>query len=90
MTDQCKHCDLRGDLKKCKSTDCFQHENWYAVEQQKVIDDLDLSYSMSESKANNYSQLTEEARDALQTIFANNGEDPEIERICSPLIDKLA
>ena len=41
MTDQCKHCDLRGDLKKCKSTDCFQHESWYAVEQQKVIEQLE-------------------------------------------------
>ncbi len=40
MTDQCKHCTVRGDLKKCLSTDCHHHENWYAKEQQKKIDDL--------------------------------------------------
>ena len=40
MTDQCKHCTSRGDLDLCKKTPCFHHENWYAVEQQKVIDSL--------------------------------------------------
>ena len=40
MTDQCKHCTSRGDLDLCKKTPCFHHENWYAVEQQKVIDNL--------------------------------------------------
>ena len=28
MSDQCQHCDLRGDSAKCKSTLCFLHENW--------------------------------------------------------------
>ena len=41
MTDQCKHCTIRGDIEKCKATECFQHENWYAVQQQKIIDDLE-------------------------------------------------
>jgi len=40
MTDQCKHCTLRGDIKKCKATECFNHENWYAVQQQSEIDQL--------------------------------------------------
>jgi hypothetical protein len=39
MTDQCKHCNLKGDLKACKSSECSIHENWYAVEQQKIIDE---------------------------------------------------
>lgn len=39
MVDQCKHCDLRGDIKACKASDCFHHENWYAVEQQRIIDE---------------------------------------------------
>jgi len=40
MTDQCKNCTVRGDINACKATDCFHHENWYAVEQQKEIDEL--------------------------------------------------
>jgi hypothetical protein len=32
MSDQCVHCAVRGDLHKCRATECFQHENWYAVE----------------------------------------------------------
>jgi hypothetical protein len=41
MSDQCGSCTLKGNLKKCKETLCHQHENWYAVEQQKVIDRLE-------------------------------------------------
>ena len=40
MTDQCNNCSLKGDIKKCLATDCFQHENWYAKEQQERIDEL--------------------------------------------------
>ena len=40
MTDQCKHCSYRGDLKACLAAECFHHENWYAIEQQKRIDKL--------------------------------------------------
>lgn len=29
MSDQCKNCESRGDLLKCTSTDCFQHDNWF-------------------------------------------------------------
>ena len=38
MTDQCKHCTLRGDIDGCKSTECFQHESWYAQQQQLTIE----------------------------------------------------
>jgi hypothetical protein len=30
MTDQCKHCTVRGDIKNCLQTQCFHHENWIA------------------------------------------------------------
>ena len=40
MSDQCKHCTVRGDIKDCLSTECFQHENWYAVKQQEHINEL--------------------------------------------------
>ena len=28
MTDQCKHCTMRGDYKACSGTPCGHHENW--------------------------------------------------------------
>ena len=28
MTDQCKHCDARGDFDRCTSLECGHHENW--------------------------------------------------------------
>lgn len=34
MTDQCKHCTYKGDIKACKAAECFQHENWYAKQLQ--------------------------------------------------------
>jgi len=40
MTDQCRYCTLRGDIKKCKATECYHHENWYAIQQQSEIDQL--------------------------------------------------
>lgn len=40
MTDQCQHCRIKGDLKKCKETECFHRESWYAVEQQNKIEAL--------------------------------------------------
>lgn len=30
MTDQCKNCTVRGDIKTCLQTSCFHHENWIA------------------------------------------------------------
>ena len=40
MTDQCGNCQLKGDINQCLAAECFQHENWYAKEQQKRIDNL--------------------------------------------------
>ena len=30
MSDQCKFCSLRGDLKNCEEHECFQRENWWS------------------------------------------------------------
>ena len=40
MSDQCKNCTVRGDLKACKSTPCFHHENWYAIQLESKIEEL--------------------------------------------------
>lgn len=36
MSDQCRHCIVRGDMIKCDETDCSIHESWYATE--KIFD----------------------------------------------------
>lgn len=41
MSDQCKFCVVRGDIEKCKATDCSIHENWYSLEQKKSIESLE-------------------------------------------------
>lgn len=30
--DQCKHCEFRGDMKKCIEAECSHHTNWYSVQ----------------------------------------------------------
>lgn len=30
MTDQCKHCTVRGDMEACAALECGIHESWYA------------------------------------------------------------
>jgi len=36
--DQCKHCLMRGDLKRCMETTCNQHESWMVGELRKLLD----------------------------------------------------
>ena len=43
MTDECKHCKLRGDINGCLVTDCSKHKDWYAVEQQNRIERLEAA-----------------------------------------------
>ena len=33
MSDQCKYCNVRGNIEDCRGSECFHHENWYALEQ---------------------------------------------------------
>ncbi len=40
MTDQCKHCELKGNIEGCLNEDCLQHDSWYAQEQQGKINEL--------------------------------------------------
>lgn len=46
MSDQCMHCVVRGDIDKCRVTDCGRHESWYALTLQSTIDQLALNCSM--------------------------------------------
>jgi len=38
MTDQCKHCTVRGDIKSCRVTPCHKHEDWYSKQLQAELD----------------------------------------------------
>ena len=40
MAEQCRNCSSYGNLPRCKQTECFGHENWYAVEMIKENDHL--------------------------------------------------
>ena len=39
MTDQCKHCILRGNLKECLQQDCSKHEDWVNTELLNIIEE---------------------------------------------------
>lgn len=32
MSDQCRHCSYYDRLYDCRQAECFQHENWFAVQ----------------------------------------------------------
>ena len=40
MSDTCKHCTARGDIKMCRATPCHTHDSWYAQQQDKEIEKL--------------------------------------------------
>lgn len=41
MIDQCKNCDMRGDLKDCYSVECFKHEDWIVTALQARVVELE-------------------------------------------------
>lgn len=41
MSDQCKHCTIRGDYNKCITTECFHHESWIDLQRIKKIKELE-------------------------------------------------
>lgn len=40
MSDQCQHCEIRGDYEKCIETPCFHHENWINLQRIEKIETL--------------------------------------------------
>ena len=41
MSDQCKNCVSRGNVKKCQLTHCYQHESWMVNKLHVKIRDLE-------------------------------------------------
>jgi hypothetical protein len=31
MSDQCNHCECKGNLDLCEQTECFIRESWYSI-----------------------------------------------------------
>ena len=59
MSDQCKHCTLREQFYNCRQAECFQHENWYAVEMIKENDWLRsiITEALRVSALGNFSEV---------------------------------
>lgn len=38
--DQCKGCNLRGDLKACKAIECSNHDSWYVQKLKAQIEEF--------------------------------------------------
>ena len=41
MSDTCKYCTARGDIKMCRATPCHTHDSWYAQQQDDEIERLE-------------------------------------------------
>ena len=39
MNDRCRECCLRGDLARCESSECKEHQNWYALALKQKLDE---------------------------------------------------
>ena len=50
MTDQCKHCTVRGDIVACQAIECHKHEDWYAVTLNARIASLEAKLKESDLK----------------------------------------
>lgn len=37
MSDQCKHCQVRGDRDKCQGVVCSEHESWVGINRERII-----------------------------------------------------
>ena len=59
MSDQCKHCTLREQFYNCRQAECFQHENWYAMEMIKENDWLRsiITEALNASSLGNFSEV---------------------------------
>ena len=46
MSDSCKHCIVRGDIKACVATPCNTHDSWYAKQLQERIRELEIALDL--------------------------------------------
>ena len=38
MSDQCRFCQIQGDIEACEAVSCTHHESWYARRYKKIAD----------------------------------------------------
>ncbi|MFW8602554.1 hypothetical protein ACOHYD_13885 [Desulfobacterota bacterium M19] len=46
LMDQCAHCIVRGNIKRCLAVDCCQHDNWMAHEIIKLLEEAATFFSI--------------------------------------------
>ena len=63
--DLCKHCGFRGNLAKCSEAACNQHDNWFAQELIRLIDESSKFFSVHSFDGEKMEWL-EKANKALQ------------------------
>lgn len=54
MPDECRNCTVRGDIGKCRDTECSIHESWYALKQDGLIRELVGALDTLVSRVNKY------------------------------------
>jgi hypothetical protein len=75
-SDQCKFCVVRGDIEKCKATDCSIHENWYSLEQKKSIESLEKRVKELEADNKRKAKVLVDVRNLIERhdidVFGSN------------------
>ena len=57
MTDQCKHCTVRGDIAACRATECFKHEDWYSKQLQAELEAAQANIAELKGRLSSHERL---------------------------------
>lgn len=67
MTDQCKHCSYRGNLNQCQAAECSKHGDWYPMQLQARIDELEQWVA---AIADDHPQIPDWIRQSARSLLA--------------------
>lgn len=88
MSDECKHCTLRGDYTACINEPCSKHDSWIDQERKERIAELEAE---SETQGNNFSHYADKVlkyEAALITILNTSMiGDPDIYTIANSALE---
>lgn len=84
MKNECPTHQYASDLYRCPYCAADQ-SNSSSMACSKV--DLEVELSLAVDARDKYERMMLRMREALQTIYSHNGEDPVIARICNELIE---
>ena len=70
MSDQCKHCTVRGDLKECESQPCTTHESWYVKQLTERAEKVESAWQDAELRAEKAEARVKELEDTVTGLEA--------------------